>query len=557
MRILPPRLWVRLAFVLVVAAAVPLLGAGLLTVGLVEGWVRRDASDRHRALSRLGATLVHDYLAESRGKLTTVGRLLARELAAPSVGEYGESNLAYRDTVVQRLSGLVEPPDVYLELDYYASGENPRFVGQASQMAYAEQQQRPAALDPIVSTPLVQEPLRTDRPFVSPAPEERGGFPVLLVSAPVAAGDVRFGVLVAHVDFRRVQEILSTLAQDRYRVRLVDLRGAALSEAGAAVSASIGEAHPVGFADWSVEVEEAEAKVLAPLTDVERRIAAWLGLGVLLSIALGGLAANRIARPLAVLTRTAGRMESGDLAARARLTGEDEIGRLGAAFDRMAEAIERLDVARSDFVSGVSHELRTPLTSIRLSIANLLDGVVGELDPRARTVLDRLDGDVRRLIEMTNALLELARLESGATEPAREAVDLGELARQAVGAIEPLAVAKRLTISVAGAGSARVDRALALRVASILLDNAVKFTPEGGRVEVVLGEGTLRVSDTGPGVDPEGLFEKFRQGTHDGVKNTGFGLGLAIAKRIVDLHGGSIGLGPAGRGEGATFVVRW
>jgi signal transduction histidine kinase len=219
----------------------------------------------------------------------------------------------------------------------------------------------------------------------------------------------------------------------------------------------------------------------------------------------------------------------------------------------MAAALEGLDAAKSDFVANVSHELRTPLTAMRLSIANLLDGMAGEVDERARATLERLRRDAERMVSLVSDLLELARIEAGAVLPRKVACDLAALACECAAAVAPLADDKRISIEVKGEGIAEADPALLRRVVTNLLDNAVRFTPAGGRVAVVASGPELRVSDTGPGLNDPRLFEKFVQGSQDGVKHRGVGLGLTIVKKLIDLHGGSVRLEP---GEGATFVIR-
>jgi signal transduction histidine kinase len=240
------------------------------------------------------------------------------------------------------------------------------------------------------------------------------------------------------------------------------------------------------------------------------------------------------------LTRAAESMAKGDYSVRARIDRADEIGRLAATFDRMADAVQTLDNAKSEFVRTVSHEQRTPLTSIKLSIANLADGVGGP------TTFARVRNDLDRLIRLVNDLLDLARLNAG--DPLRRvSLDLGFLLSSAAASLEPIAAARNVTIAIdRQPAPATADQARLTQVATNLLDNAIKFSPTGGTIRVTMGPETFSVTDEGPGVPPERrqrIFEPFSDGG---------GLGLTIARRMLDLHGGTIAL--AGD-TGSTFVV--
>jgi signal transduction histidine kinase len=276
--------------------------------------------------------------------------------------------------------------------------------------------------------------------------------------------------------------------------------------------------------------------------------------------AAGALAASLglaawITRPVSRLERAAERLAHGDFAARAELARADEIGRLGAAFDRMAAALAELDRAKSEFVGNVSHELRTPLTSMKLGLANLLDGVVGGLEPAQRTALARVQSELERLIALVNQLLEMARLDAGAVVPRSEPVELAPLARSVAESLAPLAAERGIDVRVEGAGTVRADPSMLRRVLLNLLDNALKFAPAGSAVTVRVGPRGLRVEDHGPGLDPDVAFRSFRQGAQDGVRNPGVGLGLAIVKRLIELEGGSVRIERPASGSGTILAV--
>jgi signal transduction histidine kinase len=156
------------------------------------------------------------------------------------------------------------------------------------------------------------------------------------------------------------------------------------------------------------------------------------------------------------------------------------------------------------------------------------------------------------LIEMVNTLLDLARLEAGASQPKRQKVSLLLLAKEAASTLEPLAQQKSISFTWQGNLEATVDPTMMVRVFFNLFDNAIKFVPAGGFVGVVFTENQIKISDSGPGIDIEDPFAKFSQGASRGVKNKGAGLGLALVKKMVELQGGSITLE---KGPGACFVI--
>jgi len=221
----------------------------------------------------------------------------------------------------------------------------------------------------------------------------------------------------------------------------------------------------------------------------------------------------------------------------------------------MAAALQELDELKSEFVAHVSHELRTPLAAMQLAVANLQDGLAGPLGEKHEEVLRRIQSDIERLIRLVNGVLDIARIEAGKFELARGPVDLADVARNAAEALEPLAGKKGSQLSIATAPCVVFgDRERLLQVVTNLLDNAIKFTPAGGRVEVKVARGILRVSDTGPGIPPERLPRIFDRFARTGAMNAGAGLGLSIAKKIVELHGWTIAV-ESTVGKGTTFTV--
>jgi signal transduction histidine kinase/CheY-like chemotaxis protein len=225
-------------------------------------------------------------------------------------------------------------------------------------------------------------------------------------------------------------------------------------------------------------------------------------------------------------------------------------------------ALTEASKAKSAFLANVSHELRTPLNSVIGFSELLTDPGFGELSPRQREFLSDIRDSGEHLLALINDILDLSKIEAGKLDLNREAVDVAELLRESASMLRPQAAKKGLTLEVAGvAGRAHVDPRLVRQVLVNLLSNAVKFTPENGRVDAAATfEGddlVLTVGDTGIGIpedDQEKIFLEFYQ--VDGSyarKYEGTGLGLALVRRMMDLHHGSASV-TSRPGKGSTFT---
>lgn len=216
---------------------------------------------------------------------------------------------------------------------------------------------------------------------------------------------------------------------------------------------------------------------------------------------------------------------------------------------------------RRELTANVSHELRTPLTSIVGFVETLLDGAMRDEDT-CRRFLTIIDNEANRLVKLTDDLMDLSQLESKRVTLELRPVDLGDLVAHVLDKLRPLAESSQLTLSQAAphgivipADSDRLEQVL-----TNLVDNALKYTPQGGRVEVrvapVDGEVEVAITDTGRGIPPEDLphvFERFFRADRSRTRGSGgTGLGLAIAKHIVEAHGGRISVSSRPN-EGTTF----
>ncbi|HEV8329390.1 MAG TPA: ATP-binding protein [Nitrospiraceae bacterium] len=229
--------------------------------------------------------------------------------------------------------------------------------------------------------------------------------------------------------------------------------------------------------------------------------------------------------------------------------------------------LEQADRLRSQFLSHVSHELKTPLTSIKGFLQNLLDGLTGPLNEKQQRYLSRMLENSDRLIRMIEALLDRTRIQSGRLDLVPGEIDLGSCVGDAVEQLRLLAQAKQQTLEAVAPSAPLIvwaDRDRLIQIVTNLVQNAVKFTPEGGSIMVTVRQENqtfagVTVRDTGPGVPPEFLdqifdpFFRVKQ-VRSGIK--GLGLGLSIVRTLVELQGGTIAArSEPGQGAELYFTI--
>jgi len=292
----------------------------------------------------------------------------------------------------------------------------------------------------------------------------------------------------------------------------------------------------------------------------------WQTVLAAVCIALAAAAAlffitRQLTRPLTAMARAAEGMAKGDFTARAPEEGSQEIVSLSRAFNQMADQLANLEQGRREFVANVSHELRSPITSIQGFAQGMLDGTIPQGDhPRyLKVVVD----ETRRLSKLINNLLNLSRIENEESSLAYSDFDICELARRVLISRVTQIEEKNLDIRADLGEDACFVHADADQIQQViinLLDNAIKFTPEDGRIYLSLRQEKdtvfLTIQDTGCGIlpqDAEHIFDRFYKADKAHTVGKGTGLGLAICKRIMEKHGQSIRL-VSGDG-GATFEI--
>jgi len=346
-------------------------------------------------------------------------------------------------------------------------------------------------------------------------------------------------------------------------------RAASRTDSLLAPQAAMHAALPV-LADGQVVGAVYLSQPLRDVTIVLRDLALlWLlatAVALVLSGVVGGLLSRAVARPVRDLTTAAQAVAGGALGTRVAAQSPDEIGRLGRAFNEMTARLQEARQSQTDFVANVSHELRTPLTSIKGTVETLRDGAVEDVAVRDH-FLATVEGETDRLIRLVNDLLLLSRVDSDALPLHCRPLDLAEVARVAVERLAPLARARGVTVRVEAPPDLAPVQADPDRLAQVLVnlvDNAVKFSPPGGAVTVrvsQVGERLqIQVQDEGPGIPPEELNRVgqrfYRADRARSRAEGGSGLGLSIARALVQAHGGELRIAStAGQGTVVTMGI--
>jgi signal transduction histidine kinase len=272
---------------------------------------------------------------------------------------------------------------------------------------------------------------------------------------------------------------------------------------------------------------------------------------------------RRILAPIQALTLTANRLGKGDFSQRVQVKGKDEVSELGRTFNAMASNLEQAEQLRRNMVADVAHELRTPLSNLQGYLEAISDGVV---KPDADTI-HSLNEDAALLSRLVNDLQELSLAEAGELRLHRQTDDIARLINQTTAAMQARATAKGLSLSLDladGLPAVNIDSQRVSQVMRNLLENAVAHTSKGDAITVTARQHDqwleVTVTDTGEGIPAEDLakiFERFYRVDKSRTRATGgSGLGLTIARRLVEAHGGHIRVeSELGKGSRFTFTL--
>ncbi len=339
----------------------------------------------------------------------------------------------------------------------------------------------------------------------------------------------------------------------------------------------------VGSTDCVVAIGAASATLYKPARWELTRYLLFSLLALLCAVAAALIITRSIALPVSRLRDAARRFGAGDLTARAAVGGSDEMADLGTAFNDMAEQIEKrtmrlaeLDRLKSEFVGGVSHELRTPLTTIKTLTRVMLRG--GETEAERHEYLETIAAECDRQIDLVLNLLDLSRIEAGAFTISRSRVDVTEVAQACMLIERHTAEARAQDLRAelpAQLPPVLADSSALRRVICGLIENAIKYTPEFGRITLsarrVGDEVAISIADTGCGIRTEDIpyiFEKFYRGrpavtslndspdndSSPGAEAPGVGLGLYLARTIIEQAGGRINVESVAR-HGSIFTL--
>jgi signal transduction histidine kinase len=346
---------------------------------------------------------------------------------------------------------------------------------------------------------------------------------------------------------------------------------------------------------WRVFVEEPLSEAFAPIQAAIWRTVVLLVVFLLVAIATSVALARNLARPIEAIQVAAAKIGSGSLDQRIQVSSRDELGALADEFNRMAARLQasyagleqqvqertnelagalaelddksrELEAAsdhKSEFLANMSHELRTPLNAISGFSQVLRKGLFGEINDKQAEYLDDVLASARHLLSLIDDVLDLSKVEAGQIELQVEPFSLPAALDRGVVMVREGAANGGVRISLSSDPSIDMvigDERRVRQVVFNLLSNAVKFTPTGGTVDIAVtrfdGEVHVSFSDSGPGIAPDDqarIFEEFQQAAAGRELREGTGLGLALSKRLVELHGGRIWV-ESELGKGSRFV---
>lgn len=323
-------------------------------------------------------------------------------------------------------------------------------------------------------------------------------------------------------------------------------------------SAIINKAETIGVLLFSTPIQD----VYEQVANIRSQLILISAIICALSIVLSLVISQLITKPIKEIMQAIMHLYRGEFDKRVKVSGRSEMARLAATFNMMSQRLASVDKMRNEFVSNASHELRTPLGSIKILVESLLYG--GKTSPEVqKEFLQDINHEIDRLGNLVTDLMTLVKID-GRVEVPMENVELAELTERVVRYLYPMAEAKGVAMRadlpkdlIIRGSESRLHQAI-----SNLIDNAIKYTPEGGSVGIVLEQtetaAKLAVSDTGIGIPADDLphiFERFYRVDKARSRETGgTGLGLSITREIVKMHGGIIRV-KSEEGKGSIFTI--
>ncbi|SEC05944.1 ATP-binding protein [Paenibacillus sp. GP183] len=281
---------------------------------------------------------------------------------------------------------------------------------------------------------------------------------------------------------------------------------------------------------------------------------------IILAVLIGFYVANRISKPLVDMKQAAERMSDGQLDARVKIEGKNELAELGNSLNELAKQLHKQEQLRVTMTEDIAHELRTPLTTLKSHMRAFEDGIWEPTPERIHSCYE----EIERLTKMVVELEDLTHMESPAFQLERNEEPLKSMIEQGVDLVSAAFHEKKVDLSFSCSPNIRIfaDRNRMIQILVNLLTNALKFTPENGNVRIeVLEEQQdvlMTIQDSGSGIVPEDLpfiFERFYRADKSRNRRTGgSGLGLTIVKRLVNAHSGHV-WAESGK-QGTTFYIR-
>jgi histidine kinase len=280
------------------------------------------------------------------------------------------------------------------------------------------------------------------------------------------------------------------------------------------------------------------------------------------ALALSYLFSRSVVAPVLVMSHATQRIADGRYGERVQVIGNDELAQLAMRFNQMAQRLDQVEAMRRRLIGDVSHELRTPLTAIQGSMEGLMDGIL----PANEETFQQIHAEADRLNRLVDDLQELSRVEARAYQMDIRPVDISSIAQTVIKRLAPQAEAKHISLDLDLTSTlppVLADEDRAIQMLTNLTNNALQYTPEGGRVSIsakhINNEIQIAVRDTGVGIPDEHLphiFDRFYRVDKSRSRQAGggSGIGLTIARTLVEAHGGRIWVESEGEGTGSIFT---